>query len=55
MHLTTANDLDKDISILDDSEHVITLNLSTQIAQFSINYETLAIECAHNGWLEVKE
>jgi hypothetical protein len=55
LHLTATNDSDKDISIIDDSEHVLTLSLSTQTVQFSINYEPLAIECAQNGWLEVKQ
>lgn len=43
------------IALLDDREHVVTVELSSSSAQFSQNYKEIAVDCALNGWLEVKQ
>ena len=51
-----ANDFPSNaqVALLDDREHVLTVSLSSPTAQFSQNYQDIAVECAINRWLEVK-
>ncbi len=42
------------VALLDDREHVLTISMSSPTAQFSKNYQDIAVECAISGWLEVK-
>jgi len=42
------------VSLLDDCEHVLTVNTASPTAQFSQEQTDLAVSCAGNGWLEVK-
>jgi hypothetical protein len=42
------------VALLDDNEHILTIELSGPTAQFSQDHHALAVECALNGWLEVK-
>ena len=43
------------IALLDDRDHVVTIELSSPSAQFSQSHEDIAVACAVNGWLEVKQ
>lgn len=43
-----------DVALLDDREHVLTVNTTSPTAQFSQEQTDLAVSCAVNGWLEVK-
>ena len=43
-----------DVALLDNREHVLTLNTESPTAQFSQGHTDLAVSCARNGWLEVK-
>ena len=43
-----------DVALLDDREHVLTVNTASPQAQFAQKQTDLAISCASNGWLEVK-
>lgn len=42
-----------DVVLLDDCEHVLTVNSSSPTAKFSQEQMDLAVSCAGNGWLEV--
>jgi hypothetical protein len=44
-----------DIALLDDCEHVLTVNTANTTVQFSQERTDLAVSCAGNGWLEVKQ
>ncbi|WP_162456230.1 hypothetical protein [Pseudoxanthomonas kalamensis] len=46
---------DTKIALLDDREHVVTVQLSNSSAQFSQSHKDIAVVCALNGWLEVKQ
>ena len=52
----SAGRLSKDMTVvvLDDRAHVLTVSVGSTTAQFSAAYEEVAVECALNGWLEVK-
>jgi len=43
------------VALLDDQEHVVTVELSSPSAQFSQSRKDIAVACALNGWLEVKQ
>lgn len=43
-----------DVALLDDCEHVLTVNTESTTVQFSQEKTDLAVSCAGNGWLEVK-
>jgi hypothetical protein len=43
------------VALLDDQEHVVTVELSSPSAQFSQSHKDIAVACAHNGWLEVRQ
>jgi hypothetical protein len=43
-----------DVALLDDREHVLTVNTASPTAQFLQEQTDLAASCAGNGWLEVK-
>jgi hypothetical protein len=43
------------VALLDDREHVVTVELSNSSAQFSQSHKDIAVACALNGWLEVKQ
>lgn len=45
---------DVDVELLDDREHVLTVNTARSTAEFSQEQTDLAVSCALNGWLEVK-
>jgi len=43
------------VALLDDQEHVVTVELSNSSAQFSQSHKDIAVACALNGWLQVKQ
>jgi hypothetical protein len=45
---------DTKVALLDDRAHVVTVELSSSSAQFSLSYKDIAVACALSGWLEVK-
>ena len=46
---------DAQVALLDDREHVLTVSPSSPTAQFSQDHQDIAVECALNGWLVVKQ
>ena len=46
---------DAQVALLDDREHVLTVRLSSPTAEFSQDHQDIAVECARNGWLAVKQ
>lgn len=43
-----------DVALLDDREHVLTVNTAISTVQFSREQIDVAVNCAGNGWLEME-
>lgn len=43
------------VALLDNQQHVLTVELSSSSAQFSQSHRDIAVACALNGWLVVKQ